>query len=276
MAMNTWLDRYQKIEKALRYIDNHFTSQPDLKTVARHVGMSEFHFQRLFSKFVGVSPKKFTLILTAEAARQQLEASKSVLEASLEAGLSGPGRLHDLMIHLHGMTPGEIKAAGAGRTLSWGTGVSPFGLTLVAWNEDNQIISLRFLDAGQVKPEVETLKAQWHGATFCEAPSKAQALLKKIFTTKSGKIDLLARGTPFQQSVWRALLQVPEGCLVSYQNLAKACGSASAVRAVGTAVGANPVAYLIPCHRVIRSTGVLGQYRWGAERKRLLILTEKV
>lgn len=265
---------YSRIEKAIRFIDQTVREQPGLAAIARHVGMSEFHFQRVFSRWAGVSPKKFLQFLTADYARSLLQGSRSVLDAAYEAGLSGSARLHDLTINLFGMTPGEVKANGAALTIRYGVHSSPFGPCFIA-TTSRGICALRFIEPGTTGLHLTDLRQAWPGSRFVKDQAATARMMRRIFgrtgKTSRKSLALHVQGTPFQIKVWEALLLVPAGHVISYQGLAKRIGHAPASRAVGTAVGQNPVAYLIPCHRVIRGTGVFGEYRWDPIRKKALL-----
>jgi len=259
--------QYQRIARAIRFLRAHASEQPPLSAVAAEVGLSEYHFQRLFSRWAGVSPKRFLQYLTKERARAALRESRPLLEAAHEAGLSGPGRLHDLMISCEAMTPGQIKALGAGLEIGYGWSGSPFGMALVGWTS-NGVCHLAFHDGIDGSPEHD-LVAAWPGARLHRDDSAAVAWVARIFPKQPqpGKLHLVLQGTNFQIKVWEALLQVGSGELISYAGLAALAGSPGAARAVGSALALNRIGYLIPCHRVIRETGESGQYRWGSERK---------
>ncbi len=242
-------------------------SAPALATLAERLGVSEFHLQRVFSEWAGVSPKRFLQFISKERALASLRAESDVLNASLDAGLSSPGRLHDLLVTCEGVTPGEVRLLGAGVRIRYGTDMTALGPVFVGLTERG-ICHLRFF-GGETEPVAE-LRAEWPQATLIRDPAAAAGALSAL-TNPRVPIRLWLKGTNFQIKVWEALLRVPEGELVSYSHLARATGQPRAVRAVASAVAANPVAWLVPCHRVIRSSGVLGQYRWGAERKAALI-----
>ena len=263
---------YARVEKAIRYLDANYRSQPELRAIADEVGLSEFHFQRLFRRWAGISPKRFLQHLTAGRALDLLRESRSALDASYEVGLSGSGRLHDLLVNVYGATPGEIKADGAGLDIAFGFFSSPFGECLLATTERG-ICHLSFAAPETREAALNELCAGWRRATVREDPARIQPLAEQIFSGKHGDPapTLLLKGTNFQLRVWEALLRIPEGCVVSYGELAERIGAPRAARAVGTAVGRNPIAYLIPCHRVIRSTGAFGGYRWGVERKKMML-----
>ncbi|MCA9930776.1 MAG: methylated-DNA--[protein]-cysteine S-methyltransferase [Anaerolineales bacterium] len=261
---------YDRVAAAIRYLETHRHDQPELKDVAAHVGLSEYHFQRLFSRWAGISPKRFLQFLTVQHARQLLAKSHSVLDTTYETGLSSPGRLHDLFVTLTAMTPGEYKQQGAGLTIHYGFHESPFGTYLLAVTERG-ISNLFFV---QTRPQaLADLAEAWPQATLCEDTAVTQPIAGRIFT-RSGQqapLPLLVKGTNFQVQVWQALLQVPAGTAVSYGAIAHQIGNPKAVRAVGTAVAHNPIGYLIPCHRVIRSVGGFGDYRWGSTRKKAIL-----
>ncbi len=265
---------YQRIEKALLFLSKHRQEQPSLEEVARRVHLSEFHFNRLFKRWAGTTPKQFLQYLTAEHAKQLLRSGNSILDTALESGLSGPGRLHDLFVTCDAVTPGEYKFSGKGVEISHGFHPTPFGPCLIA-TTGKGICSLRFLGGKSSAQGLAALRKEWPEARFREDHSKTAALIKKIFHSPDvksrGTLRLHLRGTNFQLQVWQALLKIPEANLVSYGKLAGAIHHQKAVRALGTAVGNNPVAYLIPCHRVIRESGALGGYRWGLTRKQALI-----
>jgi AraC family transcriptional regulator of adaptative response/methylated-DNA-[protein]-cysteine methyltransferase len=258
-----------RVERAIRYLEANRREQPDLAEVANAVGLSEYHFQRLFSRWAGVSPKRFLQYLTAEHARRLLDGSRSVLDAALDAGLSGPGRLHDLVVNVHALSPGEAKRRGEGITMRYGYHPSPFGECLLAETERG-ISGLAFVtDAGR-EEALDDLAGRWPRAKMTRNDRATRATAQRVFAD-SGEIALDVRGTNFQIRVWEALLRVPEGALTTYSGLARHLGAPKAARAVGSAVAMNPVSYLIPCHRVIRSTGVFGNYRWGAARKKAMV-----
>ncbi len=264
---------YRRVAAAIRYLVATRESQPRLRDVASHVGISEFHLQRVFSEWAGVSPKKFLQFLNKEHAKAQLR-NAPVLEAALSSGLSGGGRLHDLMIRCEGVTPGEYRAMGAGLEIRWGVHSSPFGYCFLAMTSRG-ICQLAFMDdAEQARDQLAGLAARWPNAGFVHDAHATAERMAQVFAPAaagSSRLDLLLKGSAFQLQVWEALLRIPAGQLVSYQQLADSLGRPTAVRAVASAVARNEVAYLIPCHRVIRSSGALSGYRWGDERKAALI-----
>jgi AraC family transcriptional regulator of adaptative response/methylated-DNA-[protein]-cysteine methyltransferase len=261
---------YQLIERAIHYLCEHVSEQPELSVLSDYLGVSEHHLQRIFSRWVGVSPKRFTQFLTKEYAKQALARSRSNLDTALAIGLSGPGRLHDLMVSCEAMTPGELKSLDL--VISYGYGVSPFGCTYIAWTERG-ICHLIFCDQPNRDDEQE-LFDRWKGASFEQNNPSAQDYIDRVFVNSTSEkpssekpLHLLLQGTNFQLKVWEALIAVGEGELTSYSQLAERVGSPKASRAVGTAVASNKIGFLIPCHRVIRETGEIGNYRWGAKRK---------
>lgn len=272
------MTHYERIATVIRYLDEHHVEQPDLATLAEHAGLSPHHFHRLFAEWAGITPKDFLQCLTLAHARQLLRQGNSVLDVALAAGLSGPGRLHDLCVNLEAASPGEIKSGGAGWTLTFGLAATPFGRCLTA-ESPRGLCHLSFLDEGDEAAVSARLHGDWPKARLHRDDAAATALVRRIFTreaaTCSGApLRILVAGTAFQVKVWRALLHIPPGQLVTYGQLATAIGHPLATRAVGTAVGRNPLAWLIPCHRVIRETGALGGYRWGIARKRAMIAWE--
>jgi len=263
---------YQRIAKAISYLRGAALDQPSLDEAANHIGLSPYHFQRLFKRFAGVSPKRFLQHLTSEHAKQLLRASVPVLDASLGVGLSSPGRLHDLMVNAEAVTPGEIKSGGQGLRIAYGVQSSPFGDCLLALTERG-ICRLEFIDLENPQQALERLKKDWPQAQLLEDPAATLETSGQIFDQgeKSTPLTLLLRGTNFQLQVWQALLNIPVGNITSYGQLAKQLGQPGASRAVGTAVGQNPIGYLIPCHRVLRGDGNQGGYRWGIERKQAIL-----
>jgi AraC family transcriptional regulator of adaptative response/methylated-DNA-[protein]-cysteine methyltransferase len=268
---------YKQIELAINFLEKNAFNHPSLAEVAAHVGLSAYHFQRLFSSWAGVSPKRFLQYLTVENAKNLLRESASVLETSLAVGLSGPGRLHDLFVSVEAMTPGEYKFEGRKLEISYGFHPTPFGACLVAVSRRG-ICSLSFVEPEMKAQAVEGLLQSWKEASVVENPEASAGLIRQVFAPGSPlgetPFRILLRGTNFQLKVWDALLRIPEGRVASYGVLAAAVGKPGASRAVGTALGLNPVAYLIPCHRVLRADGGIGGYRWGISRKRAILARE--
>jgi AraC family transcriptional regulator of adaptative response/methylated-DNA-[protein]-cysteine methyltransferase len=268
---------YRRIAAAIDYIATHYREQPDLATVARAVHLSPHHFNRLFRRWAGITPKQFLKIVTLGAAKRSLDAERNVFDAALESGLSGPGRLHDLFVTIEAMTPGEFRTGGRGLQIAWGWNESPFGDCLIAMTSRG-ICHLGFYDSGVAAARRE-LEELWPAAELVRDQPGTAAFAARVFKPRSaagGALPLHLGGTNFQLQVWRALLQIPAGETQSYGALAAEIGSPSAARAVGSAVGANPVAYLIPCHRVLRRGGGIGGYRWGVSRKRAMLALESL
>ncbi len=265
---------YRRVEKAILYLQDHFLEQPDLATVARAAHLSEFHFQRLFSRWAGISPKRFLQFLTVEHAKRQLADARALLEVTLESGLSSPGRLHDLFVSVEAVTPGEFKTRGAGVHIHHGVHPTRFGPCLLGVTERG-VCWLGFSGGDSNKEAVKPMKQCWAGATFSERPDLTAPVAARIFSglndAPQSPLALLLLGTNFQIKVWQALLKIPAGVLVSYETIGGLIGAADASRAIGSAVGRNPIACLIPCHRVIRKTGLVGGYRWGEARKRAIL-----
>ncbi len=268
---------YQRIEQAIVYLEEHALTQPTLDEVAQHIGLSPSHFQRLFKSWAGVSPKRFLQFLTIEHAKKLLRASASVFDTALDVGLSGPGRLHDLFVSVEAVTPGEFKTQGKDLQVIYGFHPTPFGECLLAFTSRG-VCSLGFVDSGNKAEALNAFLESWRGAKIVENPQAGSKVLSQIFdpngASEHGSIKVFLKGTNFQLKVWEALLRIPEGAVVSYGSLADAVGRPGAHRAVGTAVGRNPVAYLIPCHRVLRTNGEIGGYHWGTSRKRAILARE--
>lgn len=267
---------YQRVARAIRYLEENFERQPALSEVAAAANLSEYHFQRLFSRWVGISPKRFLQFLTKEHAKKLLAQSRDLLDTTFESGLSSPGRLHDLFVNCEAVTPGEYKQRGEGLIIEYGIHPTPFGEVLVAVTARG-ICTLWFLESGEREAAEERLHRQWPRAEIRHLPGKTAPLVGQIFGTGNGALPplhLLLRGTNFQIKVWEALMRIPPGAIVSYEDVAGMIGRPRSVRAVAAAIGKNPVAYLVPCHRVIRKSGAFHQYRWGSERKKALLLRE--
>ncbi len=270
---------YERIAKAIAYIRDNVRQQPSLEQIASRVGLSPYHFQRKFKAWVGVSPKRFLEFLTVEHAKELIDKSTSILDASLDLGLSGPGRLHEQFISIEAVTPGQYKQHGSDIKIYHGIHPSPFGMMFLALT-DKGICELAFGSTEQLSEEAENLEINWSAAEIFHNPARTAVTANRIFSPCTdaqvecktpAEFHLSVKGTNFQVNVWRALLRIPVGCAVSYKQLAQLTGNPKAIRATASAVAANPVAYLIPCHRILRSTGELGGYHWGIERKRALI-----
>lgn len=274
------MNDYDRIEKVIRHLTQHYVEQPDLRTLAGVAQVSEFHFHRLFSRWAGITPKAFVKFLAAKHAKALLRQSQSVLDASLDSGLSGPGRLHDLLVSVDAVSPGEFKSYGEGMEIRYGFHPTPFG-TCIIGATTRGICHLSFLDQDSSSRRasiLSELKSDWPKAVLRHHPQSTRQMLSNIFDrgfrSPTQKIPVLLVGTPFRLKVWEALLKIPFGHVLSYRDVARSVGAPNACRAVGSAVGKNPVAYLIPCHRVIRETGIVGDYRWGHLRKLAILAWE--
>jgi AraC family transcriptional regulator, regulatory protein of adaptative response / methylated-DNA-[protein]-cysteine methyltransferase len=266
---------YLLVEKAIEYLDANASRQPELIDVAKAVGVSEFHFQRTFTHWAGISPKRFLQFLTRERAREMLARSENLLDTTFELGLSSPGRLHDLFVATEAVTPGEYKSRGAGLTIRYGIFPTPFGGCLLGITERG-ICHLGFIQ-GSEGDALDEMVGYWQRASIVEDQAATSPLVESIFRLGQAPImpmHILLRGTNFQIKVWEALLRIPAGSVSTYEEIARQIGQPRAVRAVGSAVARNPIPVLIPCHRVIRKLGEFGNYRYGATRKRALIAWE--
>lgn len=269
---------YVRIEQAILYLENHYKDQPGLEEVAANIGLSEYHFQRLFTRWAGVSPKRFLQFLTKEGAKELLDRSENLLDTTHGVGLSSLGRLHDLFVTTEAVSPGEYKSRGEGVTIRYGLHASPFGKCLVAVTERG-ICHFGFVQSQTSEGDaIDNLVAEWRNARMIEDNKGTAPLIEPIFDLNyRGKpLNIHLRGTNFQLKVWEALLKIPAGAVTTYEGLAERIGQPTASRAVGSAVGHNPIAVLIPCHRVIRKVGDFGNYRYGALRKKALLAYESV
>jgi AraC family transcriptional regulator of adaptative response/methylated-DNA-[protein]-cysteine methyltransferase len=269
------MNDYERVASVIRYLDRHYSDQPDLSQLARGAGLSPFHFHRLFSAWAGVTPKDFLQCLTLEHVKALLRDGQNVLDTALHVGLSGPGRLHDLCVTLEAASPGELKSGGSGTSINYGFAKTPFGEALIA-ETGRGICHLSFVNGQGRNGARDILFRQWPGAKFQHKDERAEKISDGIFARSPQaqprpRLRAFVRGTPFQVQVWRALLRVPPGSLTTYGRLSAAIDQPKAARAVGSAVGANPIAFVIPCHRVIRETGALGHYHWDPIRKRAMI-----
>lgn len=268
---------YLRIEQAILYLENHYRDQPSLEQVAAHIGLSEYHFQRIFTRWAGVSPKRFLQFLTKESAKELLDRSENLLETTHQLGLSSLGRLHELFVTTEAVSPGEYKSRGAGVTIRYGIHPTPFGKCLIATTERG-ICHLGFVQTSE-GDAIDSLVEAWRQAKVIEDYKATAPLVRPIFDLHYGvhrgePLKVYLRGTNFQLKVWEALLQIPPGAVTTYEGLAARIGMPHAARAVGSAVGHNPIAVLIPCHRVIRKVGEFGNYRYGAPRKKALLARE--
>jgi AraC family transcriptional regulator, regulatory protein of adaptative response / methylated-DNA-[protein]-cysteine methyltransferase len=263
---------WKRMGRAIRYLSEHYLEQPRLEDAAESVGLSPFHFQRLFTRYVGVSPKNFVGHLTLDHARQELANGQSVLGAALDSGLSGPSRLHDLCLKIEAMTPGDYARGGEGVVIEYGFVDCPFGIALIMATEKG-VCGVAFDDNNE-DAMMDDMRARWPRATYRENKTHAENIARQIFENTGGDLPLHLIGTPWQIKVWQALLEIPSGRVTSYRNIAQKVHSAKASRAVGTAVGRNPISWLIPCHRVLGSDGTLHGYHWGLTRKRSMLALE--
>ena len=270
-------DDYLRIEQAILYLENNYIDQPSLEDIAANIGLSEHHFQRLFTRWAGVSPKRFLQFLTKEGAKELLDKSENLLDTTHQTGLSSLGRLHDLFVTTEAVTPGEYKSRGAGVTIRYGIHPTPFGKCLIA-TTDRGICHLSFVQTSEGSA-IDSLVEDWRQAKMIEDHKSTVNLVKPIFDLRYGvrrdePLRVHLRGTNFQLKVWEALLQIPAGTVTTYEGIAERIDKPKATRAVGTAVGHNPIAVLIPCHRVIRKVGDFGNYRYGTLRKKALLVRE--
>jgi len=269
---------FGRIARAIRFIDANFRAQPRLAAIAASAHLSEFHFNRLFRRWAGVTPRQYLAYVTARAARAALASTPSVLEAAYCVGLSGPSRLHDLMVTLEAVTPGELKARGRGMQIRYGLTDTPFGHALLA-STARGLCHLAFVESTAEGAAVAALAQSWPQARLRRDEDAAAALAARIWGSSSrtaaaraaAPLKLAVKGTNFQLKVWQALLELGSAAPTTYAALARAVGRSGGARAVGRAVGANPVAWLIPCHNVLRKDGALGGYHWGEDRKRAML-----
>lgn len=268
---------YERIEKAILFLEKNAGNKPSLKEIARSAHLSEYHFQRLFKRWAGVSPKRFLQALTLERAKHALAQSGSLLDAAYDAALSSPGRLHDLFVTLEAMTPDEFRNQGENLKIRYAFHPTPFGECLLAITQRG-ICNLAFVQRGKRRGAVRELRQEWKNAEVIEDASATKPYVDRIFRTRisTGPVTLHIRGTNFQIKVWKALLGIPRATTAFYEGIARRIKKPRSVRAVAGAIAHNPIAYLIPCHRVIRKTGAIGGYRWGSRRKKALLAWEAV
>jgi AraC family transcriptional regulator of adaptative response/methylated-DNA-[protein]-cysteine methyltransferase len=265
---------WRRMGRAIRYLAEHYTEQPRLEDAADTVGLSPFHFQRLFTRYVGISPKAFVGHLTLDRAKAELSSGASVLEAALDSGLSGPSRLHDLCLKIEAMTPGDYARGGEGLEIAFGYHPTPFGTALVMATAKG-LCGLAFCDEGNERHLFSDMKVRWPKAMYREDAAATAPIVNRIFATEQGDtVGLHLLGTPWQIKVWQALLKVPAGGVTTYGDLARQTGNPKSARAIGAAVGRNPISFLIPCHRVLASDGSLHGYHWGETRKRAMLAFE--
>ena len=266
---------YERVAQTIKFLTENYRDQPTLNEVASKVGLSKYHFQKTFKAFTGISPKQFLQVLTGFHARRLLRASSTVLDAALDVGLSGPSRLHDLMVTLEAMTPGEQKERGRYLKIHFGFGETPFGCCLIA-KTSRGICWMSFLKNGECKNDaLSKIKDEWSNAEFTSDNMMAQAFIGQVFNrNESDVLPVHVRGTNFQIRVWKAILSIPSGSVASYGKIASLIMSPNSARTVGSALAKNPVAVLIPCHRVIRESGIIGNYKWEEYRKKALLAWE--
>ena len=270
------MSNYDRIAKAIAFIGSRVNSQPSLQEIAAHLHLSPFHFQRLFCRWAGVTPKRFLQVLTLERAKQLLSESKPLLEVSDSLGLSSGSRLYDHFVHLEAVTPGEYKMGGMGLAIEYAVHDTPFGKSFIA-TTPRGICNFAFMENAEIDTHLTGLHKKWPHAMVHENRQSTLAVIKAMFDGEkklNRPVSLHVTGTNFQISVWKALLQIPPAMVVSYSHVATAIGHPNSARAVGLAVGANPVALLIPCHRVIQQSGKLGGYHWGETRKQAIHVWE--
>lgn len=262
---------YRQIARAIEYIAENRLEQPELDDIAHHIGMSPHHLQRTFSDWAGISPKKFLKALTLQEAKSRLRSQASVLDTAYDAGLSGPGRLHDLFISIDAVTPGEFKSRGEGMTLRYGFHPSPFGECLIIINERG-LTGISFVVTNRQSALTEQ-SAGWENATWLKDEKATAPYGDRAFSLKAPKheLKLLLRGSPFRVKVWEALLRIPEGDIISYGAMAAQIGKPGSARAVAGAIAKNLIGYTIPCHRVIRDNGMITGYRWEPVRKMAML-----
>ena len=268
---------YYRIEKAIKYLEEHFLEQPNLDNLADKLGLSPFHFQRMFTEFSGISPKRFLQYLTSGYLKDKLSETQNLIHAAEEAGLSSQSRVYDLFVTLEGVTPQEYKSKGNGLEIYYGFHATPFGRSLIGVTSRG-VCWLSFINDNNDAVELANLQSHSEKSILKEDEQATALYIDKIFSNAKGtdiKLNVLVKGTNFQLKVWNALLNLHSGELVTYQHIANQIGNPKALQAVGSAVGANSLAYLIPCHRVIRKEGRLGEYRWGSSRKKVLIAYEQ-
>ncbi|HEV8084157.1 MAG TPA: methylated-DNA--[protein]-cysteine S-methyltransferase [Chitinophagaceae bacterium] len=270
--MSDKLINYYRIEKAIGYLTDSFKEQPDLDEIACKIFMSPYHFQRIFTDWVGISPKKFVQYLTLDYLKDRIRETENMMEAAEIAGLSSQSRVHDLFVSIEGVSPQQYKTAGKDLEIFYGYHATPFGLCFIAVAEKG-ICALKFIDEEKSRNEFELFSNQWRFAMLTHKPGFTQHYIKKIFRQHTSKenLQLLVQGTDFQIKVWEALVNIPFGSVASFQQIAGAIGQPNALRAVGSAVGSNSILYLIPCHRIISKDGTMGNYHFGKVRKQAMI-----
>ncbi|HEV7330166.1 MAG TPA: methylated-DNA--[protein]-cysteine S-methyltransferase [Flavisolibacter sp.] len=264
---------FQRIEKAIAYLQDNFREQPSLDDLAAKVHVSPFHFQKLFLDWVGLSPKKFLQYLTIDFLRSKIQETQNMMDAAELVGLSGQSRVHDLFVTIDGVTPQQFKSAGEGMVIRYGYHPTPYGMCFIAVAERG-ICRLHFIDEQAKRDEFELFSVQWHSAKLIHDPEYTKEFIQRLFDTNQYSdepIKLLLKGTNFQLKVWEGLLQIPYGSVASFGQFAKIIGESDNIRSVASAVGKNPIPFLIPCHRIITQCGCMGNYQFGRVRKRLML-----
>ena len=265
---------FSRVKSAMEFIVANFNRQPKIKEIANHINLSEFHFQRIFKEWAGVSPKKFLQFITLNELKKNIESTKNLIELSETVGLSSQSRIYDLFVNIESVTPQEYKTKGKGINIKYGIHNTAFGLCLIA-NTSRGICSLEFID-NDLSDTLTIFKEKWKNANIAENAKDTEALIEIIFGNNNKLLNVLLYGTDFQMKVWEALIKIPYGKLASYSSIARLINQPKASRAVGSAIGKNNIAILIPCHRVIQSLGGLGGYKWGKDRKLSIIGYEKI
>ncbi len=264
---------YERIASSIYWLEQNFRQQPSLSEIAASANLSKHHFQRIFKRWAGISPTQFMHFLTVEYAKERLIENETLLETAYASGLSGTGRLHDLFVHIEAMTPGDYKRMGSNLIIRYGYHDTPFGACLIAIT-DRGVCGMHFYDNGDHEGALALLQSDWQLATFIlDQPATeiyAEQIFSPIYSDKKS-LPIFVKGTNFQINVWQALLRIPAGEVVTYQQIASAIGKPAAYRAAATAIGSNRIGYLIPCHRVINKVGHVSKYRWGGTRKRMML-----
>lgn len=269
---------FQRIEKAIAFLDANFRAQPDLDVIAEHVNVSPFHFQKMFVDWVGLTPKKFLQYITFDYLKDKIRDTQNMIDAAELAGLSGQSRVHDLFVSIEGVTPQQYKSAGHGMKISYGYHPTPFGMCFIAVAERG-ICRLHFIDEDNKRDEFSVFSKKWHSAQLTHDPEHTQTVVQRIFSKGYSQTDpmkVIMKGTNFQLKVWEGLLKVPYGNVATFHQLARIIGEPGSVRSVASAVGKNPIPFLIPCHRIIATDGSMGNYHWGRVRKKLILGSELV
>lgn len=263
---------YYRIEKAIAYLTDNYKAQPDLDELAAHINVSPIHFQKIFLDWVGITPKKFLQYITIEHLKNQIRKTRNVTEAAGIAGLSSQSRVYDLFVNIEGVSPQQFKSGGSGLEIFYGYHASPFGMCFIAVSERG-ISDLHFVNDSGSRTEFTSFTKKWPFATLIHKPEFTQTFVYRIFkeVPEQDRLNLLVQGTEFQIKVWQALVDIPFGCVKSYNQVAREIGNPTSVRSVASAAGRNPISFLIPCHRIIAESGTVGDFQWGKVRKRSMI-----